>query len=169
MKRIERSELKGANAYFTNFDYRIVASVSNNDVLNREIERVLKILLLTKNNVVCAASHLINPISYNLFSNNPILLEKELIIPAFRSDKKDISELFEGKNVGKKDRMLYSSFYADNLRKTVLWDVHENSSWFRDSFVQGIISEKTVVRKNLSHLPKSKINKFIEGVKEKKP
>lgn len=167
MKRVKSTDLQGANAYFTNFDYRIVSSVNNIDVLERDIERKLKVLLLTKNNVVCAASHLINPVSYKLLSNNPILLEKELIIPAFRSDKKEFYELFDGKIVSQKDRILYTSFYAEYLSKTVSWEVQENSSWFRDTFVQGLMSEKSVIRKNLAFLSKRDIDNLIAKVLEK--
>lgn len=167
MERIKSSDLKGANAYFTNFDTRIVALASNTDVLEHEIERVLKILLLTKNNVVCAASHLINPLSYKLISKNPILLEKELIIPAFRSDKTDFVDIFEGKIIPEYDKKLYTSFYSSILSKTVLWEVKENSNWFRNAFIQGLSFNNSVIRKNLSHLSDAKINKLIEKIKER--
>jgi len=167
MERIKSSDLRGANAYFTNFDTRIVAFASNVGVLEREIERVLKILLLTKNNVVCAASHLINPLSYKLISKNPILLDKELIIPAFRADKTDFTELFEGKNIPEDDRNLYTSFYSVHLSKTVLWEVQENSNWFRNAFIQGLSAPNSVIRKNLSHLSETRVNKLIDKIKEK--
>ena len=76
MERIKSTELQGANAYFTNFDNRIVFKTNDLSQLKKTVERNLKILLLTKNNVVCAASHLINPLTYDLLSNNKILLEK---------------------------------------------------------------------------------------------
>ncbi|CEN53776.1 hypothetical protein [Capnocytophaga canis] len=161
MKRIESIDLQGANAYFTNFDNRIVASSSNIEALERYIERSLKVLLLTKNNVVCAASHLVNPITYKLFSSNPILLKKEMVLPAFRKDKKEISELFEGKNINHKRKKEYISFYNDILSKTVLWELEENSTWFRDTFIKGLISKNSVVRSNLKYLSNSQIEKFI--------
>ena len=167
MKRVKSTDLKGANAYFTNFDTRIVNSTTNAEFLEHEIERILKILLLTKNNVVCAASHLLNPLSFKLISNNPILLDKELIIPAFRSDKSNFSELFDGKDINENEKEIYTSFYKSHLSKTVLWEVQDNSTWFRNSFLQGLMSDKSVIRKNLSSVSKTKIIKLIERVKEK--
>ncbi len=164
MKRTESADLQGANAYFTNFDNRIVASSNNFEVLERHIERNLKVLLLTKNNIVCAASHLINPIAYKLFSSNPILLEKEMVIPAFRKDKKEISELFEGKKISHKRKKDYTSFYNDFLSKTVLWELQENSTWFRDTFVRGLASENSVIRSNLRHLSTRKIKDLIQKI-----
>lgn len=166
MNRIESVDLQGANAYFTNFDNRIVASSTNLEVLERYIERNLKVLLLTKNNIVCAASHLVNPLTYKLFSSNPILLQKEMVIPAFRKDKKEISELFEGKEISLVRKKEYTAFYNEFLSKTVLWELQENSTWFRDTFVRGLASEDSVIRSNLKHLPTHEIEELILKIKD---
>jgi hypothetical protein len=78
MKRIDPQTFKGPRAYFTNFDYRIVERTRNREKLRQDIERKLKILLLTKNTIVCAASHLTSEFAYQLFRENPILLNKGL-------------------------------------------------------------------------------------------
>jgi hypothetical protein len=167
MERINSIDLNGANAYFTNFDNRIVASTSDKETLRNSVERTLKILLLTKNNVVCAASHLTNDFTFNLLSNNKILLEKQLIIPAFRSDKKEISELFVTKNISENKRKKYSSFYNDNLSKTVLWDLLPNSNWFRDTFIHGLSTEGSVIQKNLKSLTDKQLKHLISEVSKK--
>ena len=167
MKRLHSSELQGANAYFTNFDNRIVASSSNFMDLYSDVTRTLKILLLTKNNVVCAASHLINPLTFQLLSDNPIILEKEMIIPAFRADKNNISELFERKKISTKRKQTIVAFYEEHLSKTVLWDLQQNSTWFRDTFIQGLLSKNSVIRKNLSNLSNKEINTLISKTQDR--
>ena len=165
MERVHSSELLGVNAYFTNFDNRIVNSSTDKEALKRSAERTLKILLLTKNNVVCAASHLVNPIAFSLLNENPILLEKQLVIPAFRSDKQDVRELFEGKRINRKRKQHLISFYDEKLTKTVLWDLTENSTWFRDTFVNGLITDNSVIRSNLSGLSDLEISSIVQDVK----
>ena len=78
MKRIDPADFKGLRAYFTDFK-------SDKEEYRREVERRLKILLLTKNIIVCAASHLTHPFAYGLFKDNPILLEGNMLIPALRN------------------------------------------------------------------------------------
>jgi hypothetical protein len=167
MERIKSIDLRGANAYFTNFDNRIVASTANKNSLIKSVERTLKVLLLTKNNVVCAASHLTNDLTYKLLSENKILLEKQLIIPAFRADKKEISELFIGKKIKENKKKKYTDFYSEYLTKTVLWDLLPNSNWFRDTFVQGLSTKGSVIQKNLKSLTKQQLNHLISEVSKK--
>ena len=168
MNRIESKDLRGANAYFTNFDNRIVKSATDIEILERSIERNLKVLLLTKNNIVCAASHLVNPITYKLLSSNPILLKEAMIIPAFRKDKENISELFEKKEINKERKIKYIEFYDESISKTVLWELQENSTWFRDTFIQGLSSENSVIRRNLKHLKKQEIEDLLLKIKDYK-
>ena len=163
MERINATDLKGSSAYFTNFDNRIVNNTLNLDVLKKNAERTLKVLLLTKNNVVCAASHLVNQVAYEIFSENKILLEEELIIPAFVESKEEISELFEKRNKKKKDILI--PFYEDNLKKTVLWNLADNATWFRDNFVKGLLTEKSVIRNNLVSLTDEQIIDIATQVK----
>lgn len=167
MERINSINLTGANAYFTNFDNRIVSTTSNVEGLKKSVERTLKVLLLTKNNVVCAASHLTNDFTYQLLSENKILLDKQLIIPAFRADKTEISELFISKNIKESKRKKYIDFYKDNVNKTVLWELLPNSNWFRDTFVQGIKTKGSVIQKNLKSLTDKQLKLLIDEVSQK--
>ncbi len=167
MERINSSDLVGANAYFTNFDNRIVSTTSDKDSLRKSVERTLKVLLLTKNNVVCAASHLTNDFTFNLLSENKVLLEKQLIIPAFRADKTEIAELFHTKDIKESKRKNYVDFYSDNVSKTVLWELQANSNWFRNTFVQGLNTKGSVIRKNLKTLTDSQLKLLIKEVSQK--
>jgi len=167
MERIDSLNLSGANAYFTNFDNRIVSTTSDKEYLTKSIERTLKVLLLTKNNVVCAASHLTNDIAFKLLSENKVLLNKQLIIPAFRSDKTEIAELFHKISIKESKRKKYIDFYSDNLTKTVSWDLHQNSNWFRDNFVQGLNTKGSVIRKNLKSLTDKQLKHLISEISKK--
>ena len=167
MERINSFDLTGANAYFTNFDNRIVSTTTNKESLKQSVERTLKVLLLTKNNVVCAASHLTNDFTFKLLSENKILLDKKLIIPAFRKDKEDIAELFGGKSLKQSKKHTYIDFYKDNVQKTVLWDLKTNSNWFRDTFIEGLKSNGSVIRRNLKSLTEKQIKLLIEEIGKK--
>lgn len=168
MERIYPNNLLGINAYFTGFDHRIIKNYSNIIELQKIIERNIKILLLTKHNIVCAASHLTNDIAFNLFSNNPILLNSGLIIPAFRQDKNDISELFESINIDNKIKQNRIRFYKENLSKTVYWELKDTASWFQNAFIQGLLPEKSVMRNNLKYISKKQMEEFIFKIQEKK-
>ena len=142
MNKIEASDFKGPRAYFTNFDHRIVSRSPDTALLRRNVERRLKILLLTKHTVVCAASHLTSEFAYSLFRDNPILLEEELIVPALRRDRRDMADVFSGKDVpvissSQSKEMI--AFYENNLRKVVSWDLFDNSFWFRNNFLQQLL------------------------------
>lgn len=166
MERIEPYVFKGPRAYFTNFDHRIVSRTRNREILRLNIDRTLKILLLTKNTIVCAASHLTSEFTYRLFRENPILLNKGLIIPALRHDKSDISELFAKKKIPKikKDEMI--SFYKNEILKTVNWKLEENSAWFRNSFLLELKNDRSVLRKNLIRLTKDQIASIIYEIEK---
>lgn len=165
MQRIEVTNLKGINCYFTNFDNRIVSETIDKDNLKRRCERTLKVLLLTKNNVVCAASHLTNEISYEILSKNPIILEKEMLIPAFRIDKTDISELFENKHISQDKKDRYTDFYKENLKKVLSWELRDNANWFQEKFIHSLSLDKSVIRTNLS-LKNEEVGAFIQKLKQ---
>ena len=148
MKRINPSSFSGPRAYFTDFDHRIVTRTSNLQTLKRKGERKLKALLLLKGQIVCAASHLATRFAYEFFEINPILLTSGAIIPAFRSDKTDLSELFARKRFKEKDSAI--QFYKDSIQKTVNWNLDDNSMWFRDRFLSDLEDEQSVLRSHIS-------------------
>ena len=94
MNRVSPQALVDPRAYFTDFDHRIVETSRNHVLLRKKAERKLKVLLLLKSHIVCAASHLATRFAYELFMENPVLFTTEAIMPAFRADKTELSELW---------------------------------------------------------------------------
>jgi hypothetical protein len=92
MKRIDPATFHGPRAYVTDFDYTIVRFKNDLTKYRKDVERQLKVLLLTKQTVVCAASHLVNDFTYKIFKDNPILLTQKMIIPALRKDKEHVTD-----------------------------------------------------------------------------
>lgn len=148
MKRVDPKTFGGPRAYFTDFDHRIVARTNNLRVLKLKGERKLKALLLLKGHIVCAASHLATGFAYEFFAEHPILLTSGAIMPAFRSDKSDLSELFAKKRfIGRDDAV---QFYKEHISTTVNWELDENSMWFRDRFLSDLEDQQSVLRQHLS-------------------
>lgn len=145
--RIEPINLHGPTAYFTDFDYRIISRVQNIEEYSKKAERKLKALLLLKTNITFAASHLTSLQAYNFFKANPPLLLSGAIVPAFRSDKHEIGELFEHKNLIQKKDII--QFYTDNIQKTVNWDLVDNSGWFRARFLEDINDPYSILNINI--------------------
>lgn len=167
MERIEPATLQGPRAYFTDIDHRIVSRSQNKQSLRSEVEHRLKVLLMTKGIVVCAASHLTSPFAYYLFRDNPILLSKGLVVPALRKDRRDIADVFEGTDVPDISRSLKKEmvrFYQDNMTKVVVWDLFDNSSWFRSAFLHHLRTENSVLRRHLKTASKKKIAAMIQKV-----
>lgn len=68
MQCINASQFVGPRAYFTNIDHRLLGQQHVSLQLRRAVERELKVLLLTKQTVVCAASHLKGRFAYDQFA-----------------------------------------------------------------------------------------------------
>jgi len=113
MKRISPNKLNGPRAYFTDFDHEIIKRTKNKKLLEKNIERKLKVLLLTKSNIVCAASHLKSDFAYKFFKKNNILLEENLIYPALRNDVENIEYYLKRDN--KDNLKSKSQFYNNNM------------------------------------------------------
>jgi len=144
MNRIQPDFLVGPTAYFTDFDYRLLSRLKNTVNYRRKAERKLKALLLLKTNVTFAASHLVSDFAFSFFQNNSNLLSSGAIVPAFRQDKADISELFDRKKFSNKLVMI--SFYKEHIKTTVNWDLANNSGWFRNRFVDDTNDPKSILR-----------------------
>ena len=164
MYRINPIFFQGPRAYFTAIDPKIVKRTKDKFLLRKNIERRLKILLLLKTRLICAASHLTSEFSYQLFKDYPELLNQELIIPALRTDKESIEHLFTEKRFkNKKDKI---NFYNENVISTVKWELKENSEWFQNQFIKELENENSLIRKNLSDVSLPIINNLITSVKK---
>lgn len=164
MKRIDPQTLVGPRAYFTDFDHRLVARCRNLDLLKKRGERKLKVLLLLKGRIVCAASHLATKFAYDFFRAHPSLLTSEAITPAFRADKTDISELFTRKRFFGRDDAVH--FYSDHVRSTVTWQLEENSGWFRDRFIADLQDEKSVLRRHFGKEYGNEIASLLNNIQK---
>lgn len=179
MERINPNSFCGPRAYFTDFDYKIVQFKYDKEAYKREVERRLKIILLTKNTVVCAASHLTHRFAYNLFKDNPILLTEGMILPALRKDKEHITDYLEERISGKyplaqelgienhlKEEM--KDFYRDHVTKVVDWELMEETIPFKANLLRALKDEHSVIRRNLPSLSKGKLDSLLNEIERNK-
>ena len=164
MERIDPIVFHGPRAYFTDFDYKIVQYKYNRKEYYKEVERRLKILLLTKSIVVCAASHLTHDFAYNLFKDNPILLTENMVLPALRRDKKHITEYLEGKRIKGDKKVKIWEFYQENTNKVVDWELTENAGWLRSNILIELNNDKSIIRRNLIDLPNQNLDGLIREI-----
>jgi hypothetical protein len=163
MIRINPKSIKGPRAYFTDFDHRIINRTRNLTTIKIRGERKLKTLLILKGHIVCAASHLATRFAYRFFRANPILLTSGAIIPAFRSDKSDLSELFAKKRFKEKNSAIH--FYKDHIHKTVNWELDENSMWFRDRFLVDLEENQSLIRNHISSKSQSILDELAADIR----
>jgi hypothetical protein len=166
MERIDPTNFQGPRVYFTDFDYRIVQFKHRKEVYRREVERRLKIILLTKNTVVCAASHLTHEFAYNFFKDNSILLTKNMVLPALRRDKERATDYLEGKRIERSLKENMKDFYRDYVNKVVDWELIENTAWFRENLLKALKDELSIIRRNLINLPKGKLDILINEIEK---
>ena len=165
MQSILPYELSGANAYYTGFDPRIIQFKRDKESLQTKIEQELKCLLLTKNNIVCAASHLTTPFALHFFKKNSLLLNSGVIIPALRSDLEDFYDLmYSEKSHSKKQRDDYVRFYNDNIRKVIRWELRDTSEKFRDWYLNELMTPNSVLRMNLKDIDSQQLNDVIRNI-----
>lgn len=162
MERVNPADFKGPRAYFTDFDYKIVRFKYNKKQCRKEVERRLKIILLTKNTVVCAASHLTHQFAYTLFKDNPILLEENMVIPALRRDKDHVTDyLSRASRKSIKEEM--GNFYIDHVNSVVDWELIPNTTWFRQHLLEAIKDDRSVISRNLN-MPSEKVRTLVDDI-----
>lgn len=168
MERINPLSFSGPRAYITDFDYRAVRFIEDVNFHTREVERRLKIILLTKNVVVCAASHLSHEFAFNFLKKNPILLEKNMIIPALRTDKQDVTDYLYDSEFDNSLKESMRNFYLDRSNKVVYWELMENTTWFRTNLLNSLKNEHSVIRRALLNLPATKWDSLISKIETNK-
>jgi hypothetical protein len=170
---------KGARAYTTNFDTNLYDFAIKNGKLpqfRRNIEREIKVLLLTKNKVVTGASSMITPFGYDFLRENPLLLKEKLLIPAVGNHV--VGEDYEaGMNTSTltdyyinriKTQNIdliknLSSFFNDNIRIGVGWNHQNNTSGFKQKIIDGLNNEGSIIRCNLDNISKETVNRLIQS------
>ncbi len=164
MLRLNPKSFVGPRAYFTAFDYRILSRSIDHNQLRRDMERKLKLLLLVKSRIVCAASHLTSDFTFDFFREHPELLTTGCIAPALRIDKAEINDLFRDEEDPKNAEKI--SFYQQNVASVVNWELNENTEWFRDRFVEELGSDRSVVRRALKSLSPQQVEDIAESLKD---
>lgn len=166
MRRIDPTTFHGPRAYFTDFDYTIVRFKHDAEAYRREVERRLKIILLTKKTVVCASSHLASEFAYSIFNDNPILLTQKMVIPALRKDKEHITDYLKGKRIKSSMKEKMQSFYESYVNEVVNWEFIENVTWFRNKLLATLTDEYSVIRRNLRGISKQKIHSLVREMQK---
>jgi hypothetical protein len=166
-KNLEAKDFSGARAYFTDLDHRVIDISLKQDNYEKNLERKLKTLLLTKNTVSLGATHLATEFAFNFFKKNPILLNEGLITPALRRDRNDFSELFNNKNIPKEKQNELVGFYHDNVKQVVRWDLNKNSGWFKKTLLKDLNNKGSVLRNNLK-LDEIAIKTLSQKISEEK-
>ena len=155
MECIDPGTLTGPRVFFTSFDNRIVERTSDLDALQRDCERKLKLLLLLKSHVVCSAAHLRSPVAWRIFSQNPFLLRDQHVIPALQEVKSSVREAFRASED-------VHRFYEDNVTAVVDWELRENSSWFKQRFIDALTDERSLLRLQAPAIDQELIDSFTE-------
>ncbi len=158
--------MQGARTFYTGFDPRIIQYKRDKEELKIKIERELKCLLLTKNSIVCAASHLTSSFAFDFFSSNPILLNSGVIIPSLRSDIDDFHQLINSEKSRSPKRKDISDFYMDNVQQIIRWKLDDVSNQFRSWYLCELLTPTSVLRTHLKLLDNSQIDNLAQKISE---
>lgn len=167
MIRINSADFKGARAYFTGLEKHNLANKRGNEEEKRtEIERDLKMLLLTKSTIVAGGSHLTSSkFAYNILRSNPVLLEQNLILPTWREDMNSpVEYLSRLKGATNSELREMEEFYKSMYTHGVSWRVTDNSGKFKQRFYKELVSEKSVLRRNLEAIPIETVNWMLRKI-----
>lgn len=139
---IHPEALTGPRSYFTDIDPKD-PSYDQIDVV-----RKLKLQLLTKQNIVIAASSLFHDIGFHLFSTDPGLtkcLQDGIVLPAIRDEFDGISGFFDSKkNEGYGSNT--GNYFTANTKHFVPWNLRENTQWFQKVFIDNVTDEHSLLR-----------------------
>lgn len=149
MNDLDPATLTGPRAYYTGFDPRIISRPRGAPSVT-DVHRQMKLLLLIKSRIVCAASHLGTEHAYLAFRECPRLLTEGHVVPALRKDKEDIAAAVRADDLSIQADI--AAFYAEHVSTAVRWELEENSGWFRDRFLAELDNETSLVRRQLSRV-----------------
>jgi len=167
MNSINANSLSGARAYFTGFDRHIISKLKRSEAeLRKDIERDLKMLLLTKQQLVSGASTLTSTeFVYELLRDNPVLLSNNLILPALEVQKDSpLYYLGRVKDVSPHKQLEMRNFYERMYTHAIRWKLEDNAGWFKSKFIAGLTDPKGVLSRNLSQLPRQELALIIEKI-----
>lgn len=159
IKSVAPEDLLPHRVFFTEFDRysnsKLWTRANEADSIDRLIRRKIKLLLLTKGNIVVAASQLLeSPFAHSLILENPALLEKGAIVSSMKFGHSTSVEFLETKREEYKTKpnSAYHSGSASELAslldasaQIVRWRINDMSDWFRDRLVKDLIDQKSLL------------------------
>jgi len=147
-------KFSGPRTYFSLLDKNNIRLVENWTVYKKELDQILKILLLTKDTVVIAASALCTEKAFDFFSDDKdkeLLFKQGLIKPALRSQFNTFNEVYQDRLL-KKEELIpkeVESFFSNIITEVVPWDLNENSKWYANRIEEFICNNDSLLRKEL--------------------
>lgn len=147
LKYTNALSLSGPRTYFTLLDKNNLRTYSDKNQYIRETEEALKVLLLTKDKIVIAASHLASSEALQFFEGKERLFEDGIILPALRSEFNTFEEMYNEK-YGDSNKAI-PRFFGGAIKEVIPWDLQENSGWFYDRIKEEVQNNNSVLRKNL--------------------
>jgi len=179
MKFIDPTNLKIPRVYFTEFDRvthsQVAWTAEDVEEIKRNLERKVKLLSLIKGVVIIATSHLFeSELAQEFIKENPIVLEKGIILPALISSYKNFSDFLFAKREESKERERYlskdkdeiSTLLSNSVNAVVKWDVDLTTKWFKQRLLQDLENERSVLRFNLSAVPQPLITDVASRISE---
>ncbi|MBM2816349.1 MAG: hypothetical protein HW421_3111 [Ignavibacteria bacterium] len=177
MKFIDPQNLELPRVYFTEFDRVTYSQVEwNNQEINDiklNLERKVKLLALIKGFVVIATSHLFeSELAQEFIKENPIVLEKGILVPALISKYKSFTDFYHYKKNESKEKELYSQkedincLLMNSVDSVISWDVNLTSQWFKERLIKDLNEEKSVLRHNLSDIKNTVICDLSDKISE---
>lgn len=130
MDLVNARQLDRSKTYFTDIDLRLGAR-GDVDEAKIALSRKLKVLMLTKGQVVVAASHLVQFLDYlPMLRQSPAVLEKGVVVPALAAPKRAFSELVEQPDGPRAEA---AQFLDAHCRQAITWDPEAASSWWKQT------------------------------------
>jgi hypothetical protein len=146
----DATTLTGPRTYFTLLDENNLKTVQDKRKYYDDLEGTLKVLLLTKNNIVIAASHLTSDEALTFFRDKEMLFSDKIILPALRSEFATFREMYYSRFPDGKREI--PEFFGNVISEVIPWKLEDNSGWFRDRIREEATNSNSVLRKNLQRL-----------------
>jgi len=159
LKLVSPASLHVSRVYFTEFDrvtYSQVAwSSADVEAIRLNLERKLKLLALTKGQVVIAASHLLeSELAHEVLLSHPKLFSKGIVVPALRSEFSGFEDFLDAKLSEGKEAALYESaerreaarMLDEQVALATTWNVGETAGRFKERLIAEIGDERSLLR-----------------------
>lgn len=139
-------QLTGPRSYFTDIDRK------DQSYDRCEVIRKLKLQLLTKKNIVIAASSLFHEVGFELFSSDRGLtraLQEGVFLPAIQEKFKGVENFFDA-TLADGYRSTACRYFVSNTKHYVPWSLSENTKWFQQVFFDNMSNNRSLLRSRSS-------------------